>query len=138
MSGLIAPQHVYSKLFQPLKFQLLCHDPLFQCRFIFGFCLISQKAMMLIICSFFMFCSMVDKCLMTLEQQFSIFWQQTSHLEIYSYQHYQPGKTTFEDWISFSCYVIWVMDDVKCSIFVALIMAVAAEIVIEKSGICVC
>ena len=29
------------------------------------------------------------------------------------------------------------MDDVKCAIFVALIMVVAAEIVIEKSGICV-
>ena len=29
------------------------------------------------------------------------------------------------------------MDDVKCSIFVALIMAVAAEIIIEKSDICV-
>ena len=27
------------------------------------------------------------------------------------------------------------MDDVKCAIFVAIIMAVAAEIVIEKSGI---
>ena len=44
---------------------------------------------------------------------------------------------TFEDWISFSYYVIGIMDDVKCAIFVALIMAVAAEIVIEKSGICV-
>ena len=29
------------------------------------------------------------------------------------------------------------MDDVKCAIFVALIMAVVAEINIEKSGICV-
>ena len=29
------------------------------------------------------------------------------------------------------------MDNVKCAIFVALIMAVAAEIVIKKSGICV-
>ena len=29
------------------------------------------------------------------------------------------------------------MDDVKCAIFVALIMALAAEIVIGKSGICV-
>ena len=47
------------------------------------------------------------------------------------------SKITFEDWISFSCYVIWIMDDVKCAIFVALIMADAAEIVIEKSGICV-
>ena len=28
------------------------------------------------------------------------------------------------------------MVDVKCAIFVALIMAVAAEIVIEKSGVC--
>ena len=29
------------------------------------------------------------------------------------------------------------MDDVKCAIFVALILAVAAEVVIEKSGLCV-
>ena len=29
------------------------------------------------------------------------------------------------------------MDDVKCTIFVALIVAVAAEVVIEKSGLCV-
>ena len=29
------------------------------------------------------------------------------------------------------------MDDVKCAICVALIMALAAEIVIEKSGTCV-
>ena len=29
------------------------------------------------------------------------------------------------------------MDGVKCAIFVALIMAVAAEIIIEKSGMCV-
>ena len=49
----------------------------------------------------------------------------------------QAGKITFEDRISFSSYVIRIMDDVKCAIFVALIMAVAAEIVIEKSGICV-
>ena len=85
---------------------------------------------------FFMFYSMVDKCLMTLGQQFSIFWQQAGHLEICSHQHYQPGKITFEDWISFSCYVIWIMDNVKCAIFVALIMAVAAETVIEKSDMC--
>ena len=30
------------------------------------------------------------------------------------------------------------MDDVKCAIFVALIMAVAAEIFIEKSGSYMC
>ena len=29
------------------------------------------------------------------------------------------------------------MDDVKCAIFVDLIVAVAAEVLIEKSGICV-
>ena len=73
---------------------------------------------------------------MTPGQQFSIFRQQAGHLEICSYLHYEPGNTTFEDWISFSCYVIWNKDDVKCAIFVALIMVVAAEIVIEKCGIC--
>ena len=50
---------------------------------------------------------------------------------------YQPGDITFEDCISFSCYAIWIIDDVKCAIFVALIMAVAAKIAIEKNGICV-
>ena len=80
---------------------------------------------------------MVNKCLMTLGQQFSIFWQQAGHLEICYYYHFQPGKINFEDWISFTCYVIWVMDDVKCATFVSLIMAVAAEVVNEKSGICI-
>ena len=86
---------------------------------------------------FFMFYRMVDKCLMTRGQQRSIFWQEAGHWEICSYQHSQPRQITFEDWISFSCYVIWIMDDIKYAIFVALIMAIAAEIVIVKSGICV-
>ena len=30
-----------------------------------------------------MFHSMVDKCLMTQEQQFKIFWQKAGHLELY-------------------------------------------------------
>ena len=47
------------------------------------------------------------------------------------------SKINFEDWISFGCYGMWIMDDIKCAIFVALIMAAAAEIIIEKSGICV-
>ena len=46
------------------------------------------------------------------------------------------GQITFEDWIRLNC-VIWIMDDVKCAIFVPLIMPVAAEIVTEKNGICV-
>ena len=138
MFGLITSQYVYSKLFQQLKFQLLCHNLLFQFRFIFDFCLIFQKNYDINYLQFFMFYGMVDKCLMTLGQQFSMFWQQADRLEICSYyQHYQSGKITFEDRISFSCYVILIMDDIKCAIFVALIMAVVAEIVIEKSGICV-
>ena len=96
MFGLIAPQYVYSKLFQQLKFQLLCHDLLFQCRFIFDFCLIFQKNYDI---SYLQFFNVLQhgRCLMTLGQQFSIFWQQAGHLEICSYQHYQPGKITFED-----------------------------------------
>ena len=120
MFGLIAPKYIYSKLFQQLKFQLLCHNLLFQCRFIFDFCLIFQKNYDINYLQFFMFYSIVDKCLMTMGQQFSRFWQQAGHLEICSYYHYQPGKIIFEDWISFSCYVIWIMDDI-----------------IEKIGICV-
>ena len=30
-----------------------------------------------------------------------------------------------------------IMDGVKCAIFVALMMTIAAEIIIKKSGICV-
>ena len=100
------------------------------------FLVIFQKNFDIDYLKFFMFYSMVDKCLMTPRQQLSIFWQEAGHLEICPYQHNQPEQITFEDWISFSCYVIWIMDDVKCAIFVALIMAVAAEIVIVKSGIC--
>ena len=90
MFVLTEPQYVYSKLFQQLKFQLLCHNLLFQCRFIFDFCLIFQKNYDINYLQFFMFYSMVDKCLMTLGQQFSIFWQQAGYLEICSYQYYQP------------------------------------------------
>ena len=34
-------------------------------------------------------------------------------------------------------YVIWIMDDVKRSIFAAVIMSLAAKTFIQKSGICV-
>ena len=87
------PQYVYSKLFQQHKFQSLCDDLLFQCRFLFAlfilfaifqtncninylqfFNVLQQKCIMMI---------NVDKCLMTQGQQFSIFWQQAGHLEIY-------------------------------------------------------
>ena len=81
------PQYVYSKLFQQLKFRLLCHDLLFQCRFIFDFFFfaIFQKNYDINHLYFFTFYNMVDKCLMTPGKQLSIFWQQVGHLEICSY-----------------------------------------------------
>ena len=96
------PQYVYSKLFQQLKFQLLRHDLLFQCRFIFDFFfvfffVIFQKNHDIDYLKFFMFYRMVDKCLMTRGQQRSIFWQEAGHWEICSYQHSQPRQITFED-----------------------------------------
>ena len=36
-----------------------------------------------------------------------------------SYQHHQPGKITlhFADDLIFTCYIIWIMDDVICIMF---------------------
>ena len=72
-----------SEVFQQPKFQSLCHDLLFHCRFlsVFGLRYLKQT-LILVIYSFFMFYSMVDKC-MTQRQKFSAFWQQAGHVEIY-------------------------------------------------------
>ena len=72
-----------SEVFQQPKFQSLCHGLLLHCRFPFVFCLCYFKqTVILIIYSFFMFYSMVDKC-MTQWKMFSVFWQHAGHLEIY-------------------------------------------------------
>ena len=52
-----------SEVFQQPQFQSRCHDLLFHC-------------------SFFMFYSMVNKC-MNQWQKFSVFWEQAGHVEIY-------------------------------------------------------
>ena len=97
-----------SEVFQQPKFQSLCHDLLFHCRFLFVFCLwYFKQTVKLIIYSFFMFYSMVNKC-MTQWQKFSVFWQQAGHVEIY----------------------IVLINTTKQRKF-------AAEIVVEKSSICV-
>ena len=72
-----------SEVFQQLKFQSLCHDLLFHCRFLFVFRLwYFRQTVKLIIYSFFMYYSIVNKC-MTQLQKFSVFWQQTGHVEMY-------------------------------------------------------
>ena len=69
--------------FQQPKFQSFCHGLLFHCRFIFVFCLwYFKQTVIRIIYSFFMFYSMVDKC-MAQWQKFSLSWQQAGHVEIY-------------------------------------------------------
>ena len=71
-----------SEVFQQPKFQSLCHDYSFIVDFfLFFVCDISDK-LILIISSFFMFYSMVDKCV-THWQKLSVFWQQAGHVEIY-------------------------------------------------------
>ena len=73
---------VYETFQQP-KFQSFCHGLLFHCRFIFVFCLwYFKQTVIRIIYSFFMFYSMVYKC-MAQWQKFSLFWQQAGHVEIY-------------------------------------------------------
>ena len=63
----------WSEVFQQFKFQSLCHD-LFHCRFLFVFCLwYFKQTVILIIYSFFMFYSMVDKC-MTRGRRFQYFF----------------------------------------------------------------
>ena len=72
-----------SEVFQQPKFQSLCYDLLFHCRFLFVFCLrYFKQTVILIIYSHFMFYSIVDQC-MTQWQKFSVFWQQAGHVEIY-------------------------------------------------------
>ena len=65
-----------------------------------------------------MFYSMVGKCIMTLAVAFNIL-----------------ATNSADDWI-FSSYIVWITDDPKRAIFVAL-MTVAVEIIIEERGICV-
>ena len=112
-----------SEALQLKKFQSLCHDLLFHCKFFFGFCLCFQtKLWNSLFIVFFMFYNMVDKC-MTQWQKFSVFWQQVGCVEIYIYiyQHYQPAKITLHCSILIIeylvSYVIWIMDDVICAIF---------------------
>ena len=63
-----------SEVFQQPKFQSLCHDLLFHCRFLFVFCLwYFKQTVILIIYSFFMFYSMVAKC-MTRGRRFQYFF----------------------------------------------------------------
>ena len=72
-----------SEVFQQPKCQSLCHDLLFHCRFLFDFCLwYFKQTVILIIYSFFMFYSMVDKCV-TQWQKLSVFWQQAGRVKIY-------------------------------------------------------
>ena len=72
-----------SKVFQQHQLRSLYRDLLFHCGFLFVFCLrYFKQTMKLIICSFFMFYSMANKC-MTQWQKFSVFWQQAGHVEIY-------------------------------------------------------
>ena len=70
------------EIFQQPKFQSLRHDLLFHCRFIFHFCLWYFKQTVILYVVFFMFYSIVDKC-MTQWEKFSLFWQQAGHVEIY-------------------------------------------------------
>ena len=49
---------------------------------LFFVCDISKQTVTSIICSFFMFYSMVGKC-MTQWQKLSVFWQQAGHVEMY-------------------------------------------------------
>ena len=64
-----------------------------------------------------MFYSMVDKCIMTQWQKFSIFWQQLMSCgNIHrSYQHYQPGKITLQ--VSVLMIEYLVATSYECAIF---------------------
>ena len=70
-----------SEVFQQPKFQLLCYDLLFHCRFLFVFRFLIFQTNCDINYLFFMFYSLVDKR-MTQRQMFSVFWQQVGHVEI--------------------------------------------------------
>ena len=63
-----------------------------------------------------------------------VMWRYTLFLSTLPTRQDNFTRFSADDWI-FSYYVIWIIDDIKCAIFVAL-MTVVLEIVIAKSGIC--
>ena len=87
-----------------------------------------------------MFYSMVDKC-MTQWQKFSVFWQQAGHVEIQIVLvNTKPGKITLHfsvlmiEYLVATSYELWM---IKYMLYFVALMTIAAEIVVEKSSICV-
>ena len=117
-----------SEVFQGPKFQSLCHDLLFHCRFIFVFCLwYFKQTVILIIYSFLCFTA----------------WSINVWLSGRSFQYFGKKQVMWKYRLFLStlptskitsCYVIWTMDNV---LYFVVLRTTAAEIVVEKSSICV-
>ena len=99
----------------------------------FGFLVFQEKSWFELV-MFFMFYSMIGKFKITQWQHCWICLQQVGHVEIYIFliKTYKQVRVSPDDSIC-SCCDLWIMNGVTCDIFLIL-LAVVAEIVIEKNG----
>ena len=126
-----------SQVLQQPTFQSLCHDLLFHCSFLLVFCLwYFKQTVILIIYSFLCFTAWSINVWLS-GRSFQYFGASRSWGNINSsYQHYQPGKINLHFSVLMIEYLVyWIL--IEYLYFVAL-MAIAAEIVVEKSSICMC
>ena len=103
------------KVFQEPKFQSLCHDLLFDCRFFVCFLFVIFQTNCEVNYSFFDVLQHGQYMYDSVAEVFSILATSRSYGNIHcSYQHYQLGKITlhFSVLMIEYCYVIWNMDDV--------------------------
>ena len=105
-----------SEVFQQPKFQSLCHDPLFHCRFLFVvFFVIFQTNCNINYLEFLCFTEWSIN-VYSVAEVFSILATSRSCGNIHcSYQHYQPGKITLHfsvlmiEYLVATSYELWMM-----------------------------
>ena len=110
------------KVFQQFKFQSLCNDLLFHCRFLFAFCLrYFKQTVKLIIYSFLCFTAWsINVWLSGRSFQYfgnkHVIWKYTLFLSTLPTRWDNFTFFSADDWM-FSCYVIWIMNDVIHAVF---------------------
>ena len=110
------------KVFQQPKFQSLCHDLFFHCRFLFVFSLWYFKQTVKLIIYIFSCFTAWSINLWLSGRSFQYFgnkpckWKYTLFLSTLTTRWDSFSLFSADDWI-FSCYVMWIMDDVIHAIF---------------------
>ena len=131
-----------SKVFQQPKFQSLCHDLLFHCRFLFVFFfVIFKQTVKLIIYSFLCFTAWSIYVWLS-GRSFQYFgnkqamWKYTLFLSTLSTR--QDNFTFFSvpmiEYLVATSYELWM---IKYILYFVALMTIAVEITVEKSSICV-